>query len=192
MTQTRLGEPKLESLTARQREVAELIADRYSQKEIAAVLGISETSVQRHVTAIKQRLAVNSLREIATSLRDLAPSKGWESPTVQKNDVASPAAFWPQRTTDEPYALSERDAGELNFLPRLPEPVAPRIVPRLLDGKHRVLFRIAFVGGIVASAFALIVLAVAAIQSISEIVRGSHSEQVMEQTQRPRGSVREN
>jgi DNA-binding CsgD family transcriptional regulator len=187
MIQTRRFGRKLESLTARQREVAELIASRYTQKEIAGALGISETSVQRHVTTIKYRLEVNSLREIATLLRDSMADEAWEIPTVQKKDVSPPAPFWPQRMTDEPYALSERDTGTMNFLPPVPEPAAPRIVPRLLDGKHRVLFRIAFVGGIIASALALIVLAVAAIQSISEIVRGSPSEQAMEQTQRPRG-----
>src|SRR3569833_1401490 len=99
MIQTRRFGRKLESLTARQREVTELIASRYTQKEIAGALGISETSVQRHVTTIKYRLEVNSLREIATLLRNSMADEAWEIPTVQKKDVSPSAPFWPQRMT---------------------------------------------------------------------------------------------
>ena len=160
-------------LTPRQRQVANLIAQRYSQKEISRALGISETSVQRHVTAIKQRLGVNSLREIAKLTKDNEVNGGWENPTVRKNDVSAPLPPWPNPSLDEPYVLGKAELEAMNLLSSMPVPNAPRIVPRLLDGKYRVPLRLAIIAAIVFASFAAIILAVAAIRSVSELVHSS-------------------
>jgi DNA-binding CsgD family transcriptional regulator len=186
MIQSRSTQTPLRSLTVRQQEVARLIVDRYSQKEIAGELNISETTVQRHVTAIKRRLHVNSLREIAALLREQDPDGGWEKPTVGKNDIAPSQPFWPTRHTDEPFVLKGRGSGAMNFLPFMPDPDEPRIVPRLLDGKHRVPLRFATITGMVLIGIVAIILTVAAIQSISELVRGSFSDRVLEKAHETR------
>ena len=52
-------------LTAREQEVLELIADGYSNKEIAVKLHISVCTVQNHVQSILQRLEVRNRTEAA-------------------------------------------------------------------------------------------------------------------------------
>ncbi len=51
-------------LTAREREVAEFLARRFSNKEIAGILGISERTVKFHVGNILTKLRVGSRQEL--------------------------------------------------------------------------------------------------------------------------------
>jgi signal transduction histidine kinase len=51
-------------LTARQREVLQLVAEGYSAKQIAAVLNISIKTVDFHKSVIKQRLGVSGIAEL--------------------------------------------------------------------------------------------------------------------------------
>ena len=55
----------VQSLTDRQRDVLQLVADRASNKEIAYRLTISEKTVKAHMTAIFRRLKVTSRAEAA-------------------------------------------------------------------------------------------------------------------------------
>ena len=58
------------SLTPRQREVLERIVQRQTLKEIASDLGLSESAINQHVRELKRKLQVNSLSELARSVRD--------------------------------------------------------------------------------------------------------------------------
>ncbi len=60
-----LRRPAAPSLTARQREVAALVADGLPNREIAARLGISERSAESHVERIRDRLGFRSRAQIA-------------------------------------------------------------------------------------------------------------------------------
>lgn len=64
-----LGLPALRAgggmLTARQREVAALVADGRTNRQIAARLGIDERSAEGHVERIRQRLGVRSRAQVA-------------------------------------------------------------------------------------------------------------------------------
>jgi predicted ATPase/DNA-binding CsgD family transcriptional regulator len=53
------------ALTAREREVAQLLATRLSDREIAEVLSISPRTVNTHVTSILGKLGVSSRRDVA-------------------------------------------------------------------------------------------------------------------------------
>lgn len=55
----------LEGLTARQKEILELITQGKSNKEIANVLGIADNTVRVHISAIFQLLKVNNRTEAA-------------------------------------------------------------------------------------------------------------------------------
>lgn len=56
-------------LTARQREVAVLVADGCSNGETARLLGISEKTVEKHVASLFERLGVRSRAAIAARVR---------------------------------------------------------------------------------------------------------------------------
>ena len=63
----------LEALSAREREVAELVADRRMNKEIAATLFLSEKTVESHLRSIFRKLSVTSRVEVARAVERSAP-----------------------------------------------------------------------------------------------------------------------
>jgi DNA-binding NarL/FixJ family response regulator len=73
------ADPRSEStndLTVRELEVLELVADRLSNKEIAARLVISEHTVKNHLKNILSKLHLRSRREAA----DYGMARGWVRP----------------------------------------------------------------------------------------------------------------
>jgi len=58
------GDPELDQLTAREREVLQLIARGYRYKEIAARLHLSVRTVESHVSAVLRKLQLSSRHEL--------------------------------------------------------------------------------------------------------------------------------
>ena len=57
-------DPELDLLTAREREVLQLIARGYRYKEIAARLHLSVKTVESHVSAVLRKLQLSSRHEL--------------------------------------------------------------------------------------------------------------------------------
>ena len=64
------------SLTQREREVMEFLLRRLSNKEIATILRISETTVKFHVGHIFKKLHISSRQELSAKS---VPHLGWRS-----------------------------------------------------------------------------------------------------------------
>ena len=64
------GAPAFASLTERQRELLELIAQGRDNAQIAAVLGLSEKTVRNHITGIFAKLEVESRAQAIVRARD--------------------------------------------------------------------------------------------------------------------------
>jgi DNA-binding NarL/FixJ family response regulator len=60
----RLGDAELDVLTAREREVLQLIARGYRYKEIAARLHLSIKTVEAHVSSVLRKLQLSSRHEL--------------------------------------------------------------------------------------------------------------------------------
>ena len=58
-------DPEFDQLTAREREVLQLIARGYMYKEIALQLGISAKTVEAHVSAVLRKLQLSSRHELS-------------------------------------------------------------------------------------------------------------------------------
>jgi DNA-binding NarL/FixJ family response regulator len=61
--------PRHPQLTPRQHEVASLVADGFSNAEISVALGISEKTVEKHLTDVFGRLGVQSRTAVAATVR---------------------------------------------------------------------------------------------------------------------------
>jgi DNA-binding NarL/FixJ family response regulator len=59
-----MGQLRLSGLTPRQRQVAELLARGYSNKQIAARLCVSVRTVESHRANIYEKLGISSIREL--------------------------------------------------------------------------------------------------------------------------------
>jgi len=58
------ADPELDQLTAREREVLQLIARGYLYKEIAQRLGIATKTVESHVSAVLRKLQLSTRHEL--------------------------------------------------------------------------------------------------------------------------------
>jgi len=70
--QLRLGERGRVVLTARESEVVDGLRQGLSTREMSGLLGISEVTVRRHVSAVHQKLGTASRAELAGLLADCA------------------------------------------------------------------------------------------------------------------------
>ena len=59
-----VSDPELDALTAREREVLQLIARGYRYKEIAARLHLSVKTVESHVSAVLRKLQLSNRHEL--------------------------------------------------------------------------------------------------------------------------------
>ncbi|WEK48998.1 MAG: response regulator transcription factor [Candidatus Kaistia colombiensis] len=70
-----IGIGSLEGLTQRQRDVLKLMAEGYSNKEIARDLQIAEATTKIHAAAVMRRLGVRNRTEAAVMLKTLLTKK---------------------------------------------------------------------------------------------------------------------
>ena len=69
----------VELLTARQREVAELIADGFTDKAIQGKLGISEGTLRSHIESIVGRLKLDRNKNLRVQLTWLVIDSRYEA-----------------------------------------------------------------------------------------------------------------
>lgn len=77
LTETRHGSPdKPQFPTFRETEILELVRQRLSNREIAAILGVSKNTVKYHLSHILAKFRVGSRRELETV--KVSPPRIWE------------------------------------------------------------------------------------------------------------------
>jgi DNA-binding NarL/FixJ family response regulator len=77
-----VSDPPLAVLSAREQEIAGLVAEGLSNREIAERLVISKRTVDAHVEHIFSKLGISSRVRLATWLRSGSPSSGESVPSV--------------------------------------------------------------------------------------------------------------
>jgi len=159
------AERDLGGLTAKQREVLDLLIEHKTSKEIARQLGISPHTVDQRIFFAREKLGVGTRGEVAVAYRRLVGVSG--RPTYQNSGIAVSAPT-PQGT---PGSL----AGQMLGL-RSPELARPdgtalaeldyRVVPELFDGRYGTLIRLS---AIIASAVCLIIIVLGGLAIFSQL-----------------------
>lgn len=73
----------LDAPTPRQIEVLSLIADGQQNKHIALKLGISENTVEKHISSLYRRLQVHTRVEASAMFRYYQATGIWQQPSGQ-------------------------------------------------------------------------------------------------------------
>lgn len=163
-------------LTERERAVLSGIDRRLPLKSIAAELGISESRVNQHVRALKERYGVGNLPALLDAWRDegieiIEPdscrNSAWRIPQVPDPAVGGENEG---RVAPGEFVLSDAAL----YAIEAPWTVRndPRVVPGMLDGDNAVLLRLAVIVGMTFGLLAAIVLVVTASLSVSEVLKG--------------------
>ena len=185
-------------LTERQQAVMERIDRRVPIKVIAQELGVSETRINQHIRALKDIFEAENLGDLVESYRAGIETDSGESDSEQPKEVAqgstgfSESAYSKSQIPPKPAigeTFGSNDPGELVMSDVLPlveqapwlRPGEPRVVPRVLDGEHAVLFRLVAIVGIAFGFLAAVVLTVTAAVAISEALDGRATVPVDEQ-----------
>lgn len=165
-------------LTDRQLEIAKLLTEHLSLKEIAGELQISESAVNKHVSAIKQVLGAQSRRDIVTAIQHfgspVASEKGCRKSTGRFSHLPGSPSIDHNEPRNEPGLITFADAGTLSLHRERQldwqEVFEPRIVPKWLDGENAVLMRLSAVLVLLFVMLALPVVGVATLGSLETII----------------------
>jgi len=163
------GDPGFGGLTAKQREVLDLLIEHKTSKQIARQLGISPHTVDQRIFFAKEKLGAGSRSEVAVAYRRLLGVSG--RVTYQETRIAHQAR--PAQMTAGSLA------GQVLGLrsPELARPDGPalaeldyRVVPELFDGRYGTLMRLSAIIAIAALLVILVLGGMAILSQLSEML----------------------
>lgn len=154
----------LNSLTAKQREVLDLVLQHKTSKEIARALGISPDTVDQRISFARKKLGASSRNEAALIYANLTDS--YNRSVYGLSDMESSTAGEHLATWEPSPIPSHLMSGTLHK-PVLGWPVARRSL-EALDNKFGILGR---VGVIIGIAFVIAILALAILAMVEAFSR---------------------
>lgn len=159
------GEIILAGLTAKQREVMDLLIEHKTSKEIARMLGISPHTVDQRIQFAKEKLGAASRNEAAAVYRRLVEICG--QLTHEDSHVAGPGthAETGSGTQADPFPVGSLRGRVLPGRPREAE-ADLRVVPELFEGRYGTLMRL---GAITAIAVFLVILVLGGLAIFSQL-----------------------
>ncbi len=169
------------SITPRQREVLECIVLRMSIKEIAANLGISESTVNKHIRDLKQSMSANSHRELTVAYTRLTEALDSTAEALQSSG-SSPAtrisAVPDTSNLPDPFIEDADDAVTTLHDAVVHDAIAPwtvatepTVVPRALDGFEAAWLRLALIVGITVGLLFALAAGLGAAQGIENVIK---------------------
>jgi DNA-binding CsgD family transcriptional regulator len=100
-----------QALTAKQREVLALVADNRTSKEIAGLLGISESAVNQRIEIVRARLGGLPRGELARLYRQEFAQPAADEPTWKKIHVPSDGTFGELARTESISSTTAAEPG---------------------------------------------------------------------------------
>lgn len=144
MTDTEIGANPLGGLTAKQREVLDLLIQHKTSKEISRILGISPHTVDQRIMLSRAKLNVATRGEVAQEYRRLIGL--YERSIYEDSHVASTAfdAHTDQQDDAEVRGLVPFGDGSLHPA-GMPSQAYYHVLPEMFDGPHGTLFRLGYI-----------------------------------------------
>jgi DNA-binding CsgD family transcriptional regulator len=163
-------------VTSRRDEVLELVAKRRSLKQVATELGISESTVNYHIRALKELHRVNTLAQLAdvyVSQRELTAQTDCRNSARSESAVSQilPAMEGPIPDNGEPL-ITFNDAMDFKFDAPWTADCEPSVVPGVLDGTNAGVYRGVAIIAIAVGMLALILLGLGVAQGITAALSG--------------------
>lgn len=165
------------SLTDKQAAVLDLLANGRTSKEIATVLDLSESAVNRRIELLRTRFGGITRLELARRYRDwtvteTSPKTGIAG-GVESDRQSLPLAAMAvsdQKLIEDGHGsgLVFRDSLAISVDQSWNPATEPKVVPRVLDGEDAVLTRAAVIAIILVGILASLVLGLAAAGSLTE------------------------
>ena len=155
----------LAGLTAKQREVLDLLIEHKTSKEIARELGISPHTVDQRIQFAKEKLGAGSRSEVALLYRRLVEICG--QLTYENSGIAAVPEMADSQpgTQAGPLSALRRRERTWSDQPRETEADYP-VVPELFEGRYGTLIRL---GAIIAIAVFLVILVLGGLAIISQL-----------------------
>lgn len=155
----------LAGLTAKQREVLDLLIEHKTSKEIARQLGISPHTVDQRIHFAKEKLGATSRSEVAALYRRLLEICGqltYEDSHMANPAVAAETVFGTQAGPFQGLMPRERS----HPAPPSGEVVDYAVVPELFEGRYGTLVRL---GAIIAIAVFLVFVVLGGLAIFSQL-----------------------
>jgi DNA-binding CsgD family transcriptional regulator len=152
-------------LTAKQREVLDLLMDHKTSKEIALELNISPHTVDQRIQFAKRQLGVSSRADLARIYRQ---SKDMSDQTTYENSPISLIANFPQQLSQDEASALDPVWSELKAGPE--GKTASRIVPELFVGAKGKVFRLVAIMMVALLTILLALGGVAIYSSLAELL----------------------
>lgn len=173
----------LETLTDRQIAIVEAISRGLTIKEICHEQSVSESSVNKHIRQIKEKLGAQSRSEIVAAHQKHGNpqfNEGCSFSAPSFSELPSPPIAGPEATSDMQVNLMFEDSQEMRLPASWTPRSQPRIVPRWLNGQHALLVRLGLIGGLAVGLMILMIVALAATSSLSDLVSSSDPNLALE------------
>ncbi len=174
------------SLTPKQREVMELIADNRTTKEIGHYLGVSDSAVNQRINALRAKFGNVPRSELARIFRSCADPAGPAHAAQGSSAPQHPACqqmtgeklqLQPEQhsqqsgSQDDPAGVfSLADAVHFRIDAPWQEKSEVRVVPRMLDGSNSLLVRSALIAVATAALLLCMVAVVGLAQGLTAIL----------------------
>jgi DNA-binding CsgD family transcriptional regulator len=154
----------LESLTAKQREVMDLLIEHKTSKEIARILQISPHTVDQRIQFAKDKLGAHNRNEAAVLYRRLLEICG--QLTYEDSGIAVTAGAPHDVLARQVASIGTEQGTRTQSTPPADAELDYAVVQELFEGRHGTLARL---GAIVAIAVSLVILVVGGLAIISQL-----------------------
>lgn len=174
-----LSTQRLSGLTGKQRQVLALLADNRTSKEIAGLLGVSESAVNQRIETIRTRLGGVPRAELARLYRQLSQAEFDDVTTYNlitgDNLQLSDASLSANVGLGKPrVGAFSGDGWRAEAIMAAGSPLiiqsSPKVVPEVLEGKYGNLNRIAVIVGIAVGLLVMALVCLGVAQALNALV----------------------